>query len=187
MKTQTQTTTKNNKPLSDKAFAFKRRWRGRHQTLGVLKNSFSIINHKAYRYYLDNSKLANREDISGYSEHGRIISMFYKEVGQKIVEADGGVFIEGLGYFGIIQEMNKKMFMDKRTGNKMFNPKTDNIIYNIGFVPITKDNVLKPWVFDYSFTQAIKKSLSEKLKAGKKYTFNASLFFNKLRKTGNNL
>ena len=113
--------------------------------------------------------------------------MFYKEVGEKIVEADGGVFIEGLGYFGIIQEMNKKMFMDKRTGNKMFNPKTDNIIYNIGFVPITKDNVLKPWVFDYSFTKAIKKALSEKLKSGKKYSFNASLFFNKLRKTGNNL
>lgn len=187
MKTQTQTVTKSNKPLSNKAFAFKRRWRGRVQTLGVLGSSFSIIDHKAYSYYLKNSKLANRQDISKYSEHGKIISMFYKIVGEKIVESDGGVFIEGLGYFGIIQEMNKKMFMDKRTGEKMFNPKTDNIIYNIGFVPITKDNVFKPWVFDYSFTKAIKKSLSEKLKSGKKYSFNASLFFNKLRKTGNNL
>lgn len=163
------------------------RSRGRRRTLGALGGSFSIIDYKAYQYYISNSNLANRKDIANYVEHGKIISEFYKIAGEKLVEASGGVFLEGLGYFGIIQEMKKKLTLDRQTGQKKINTKTDNVIYNIAFVPIDKSNVFRPWVFDYAFTAKIKKALSQKLKAGMKYSFNASLFFNKLRKTGNDL
>lgn len=187
MKTQIQTTTKSNTRLSEKAFKFTRRGRGRRQTVGVLGGSFSIADHKAYQYYKENSKLANRQDVANYVEHGKIITEFYRIAGQKLTEASGGIFLEGLGYFGIIQEMKKKLTHDRQTGELKMNPKTDNIIYNIAFVPIDKDNILRPWVFDYSFTPVIKKELCNKLKAGKKYSFNASLFFNKLRKIGNDI
>jgi hypothetical protein len=186
MKTQTQTITKSSNQ-SEKAFKFNTRWRGRKQTIGILGESFSIVDHKAYQYYKEHSKLANRQDIANYVEHGKIISEFYKIAGKKIVESKGGVFLEGLGYFGIIQEMKKKLAHDRQTGELKLNPKTDNIIYNIAFVPIDKDNILRPWVFDYSFSRSIKKALCEKLKSGMTYSFNASLFFNKLRKTGNDL
>jgi hypothetical protein len=186
MKTQTQTTTRSSNQ-SDKAFKFNTRWRGRKRTLGALGGSFSIIDYNSYKYYLDNSKLANRQDIANYVEHGKIISEFYRIAGEKIVEASGGVFLEGLGYFGIIQEMKKKLAHDRQTGELKLNPKTDNIIYNIAFVPIDKDNTFRPWVFDYAFSRKIKKALCNSLKAGKTYSFNASLFFNKLRKTGNDL
>jgi hypothetical protein len=186
MKTQIQTTTKSSNQ-SEKAFKFNTRWRGRKQTIGVLGESFSIVDHKAYQYYKENSKLANRQDVANYVEHGKIISEFYRIAGEKIVEAKGGIFLEGLGYFGIIQEMKKKPTHDRQTGELKFNPKTDNIIYNIAFVPIDKDNILRPWVFDYSFSRKIKKALCNSLKSGKTYSFNASLFFNKLRKTGNDL
>ena len=186
MKTQIQTITKNSN-LSDKAFKYSMRWRGRKQTIGIVGKSFSIVDYNSYKYYLEHSKLANRQDIANYVEHGKIISEFYRIAGQKITEASGGVFLDGLGYFGIIQEMKKKLTHDRQTGELKVNPKTDNTIYNIAFVPINKDNILRPWVFDYSFARAIKKELCNKLKAGKTYSFNASLFFNKLRKTGNDL
>jgi hypothetical protein len=173
--------------FTDKAFKYVMRWRGRVRTIGELGGSFSIINYKAYQYYINNSKLANREDISDYVEHGKIISEFYRIAGEKIVEASGGLFIENFGYFGIIQEMKKKPAMDRRTGNLFLNPKTDNIIYNIAFVPIDKTNIFRPWVFDYAFIKPIKKALCKQLKSGMIYSFNASLFFNKLRKTGNDI
>ncbi len=186
MKTQTQTITKSNN-ISEKAFKYSRRWRGRHQTIGALGESFSIVDHKAYQYYRDNSKLANRQDVANYVEHGKIISEFYRIAGEKLTEASGGIFLEGLGYFGVIQEMKKKLVHSREDGKLRINSKTDNVIYNIAYVPISKDNIFRPWVFDYTFTKKIKKALCEKLKAGKKYSFNASLFFNKLRKAGNDI
>lgn len=186
MKTQTQIITKSNN-LSEKAYKYNMRWRGRRRTLGELGGSFSIIDYKSYQYYSANSKLANRKDVANYVEHGKIISEFYRIAGEKITEASGGVFLDGLGYFGIIQEMKKKLTHDRQTGELKINPKTDNVIYNIAFVPIGKTNVFRPWVFDYAFTTKIKKALCEKLKSGMTYSFNASLFFNKLRKTGNDL
>lgn len=187
MRTQIQTTTKRYSKLSENSFKFLTRWRGRRQTIKSIGGSFSIIDHKAYQYYKENSKLANRQDVANYVEHGKIISEFYKIAGKKLTEADGGIFLKGLGYFGIIQEMKKKLAHSRQTGELKVNSKTDNIIYNIAFVPIDKDNILRPWVFDYAFSDSIKKALCEKLKAGKKYSFNASLFFNKLRKIGNDL
>jgi len=186
MRTQTQTVTKSSN-LSDKAYKYGMRWRGRRRTLGGLGGSFSIIDYKAYQHYIKNSKLANRKDVANYVEHGKIISEFYKIAGEKLTEASGGVFIENLGYFGIIQEMKKKLARDRQTGQLKMNTKTDNVIYNIAFVPIDKSNIFRPWVFDYAFTAKIKKALCEKLKSGMTYSFNASLFFNKLRKTGNDL
>lgn len=187
MKTQTQTITKSNNKFSDKAYKYVMRWRGRKQTIGALGKSFSIIDHKAYQYYKDNSKLANRKDVENYVEHGKIISEFYRIAGEKLTESSGGIFIENLGYFGIIQEMKKKLMHSREDGQLKMNPKTDNVIYNIAYVPISKDNIFRPWVFDYTFTTKIKKALCAKLKSGKRYSFNASLFFNKLRKTGNDI
>jgi hypothetical protein len=115
------------------------------------------------------------------------VSKFYEIVGEKIAESSGGVFVDGLGYFGVIQEMDNKSSHNPVDGSIKLNPRTDNKIYNLAFVPIETDNIFKPWVFDYSFSRKVKKALSISLKAGKKYTFNASLFFNKLRKQGNDL
>lgn len=175
------------KPFSKAAFAYHFRSRGRAHSLGELEKSFSIIDHKAYQHYINNSKMANRKDVSNYVEHGKIISMFYKIAGEKLVEARGGLFLEGLGYFGIIQEMSNRPSHNRSDGSILLNPKTDNKIYNIAYVPIDKTNVLKTWVFDYSFCVSVKKALSVSLKSGKKYSFNASLFFHRLRKAGNNI
>lgn len=174
-------------PYSKAEYAYKFRSRGRKHSLGELGKSFSIIDHKAYQYYNTNSKLSSRENVANYVEHGKIISEFYKLAGEKLLEASGGIFLDNLGYFGIIQEMGKRVAHDRSDGSIRLNPKTDNIIYNIGYVPIDKSNLFKSWVFDYSFSTKVKNGLCKSLKSGKKYTFNASLFFNKLRRIGNDL
>lgn len=149
------------------------------------EKSFSIIDHKAYQYYLDNSKIANREDIKHYVEHGKILSELYSIIGEKIVEASGGIFIDNFGYFGIIQAQKGRLY--ETYHEKKTNPATDNIIYKIGFVPISKNNNLKPWVFDSSFVKSVKQNLKNALRSGKKYSFNASLFFNNILQRGNDL
>lgn len=174
-------------PFSKAAYAYNFRPRGRKHSLGELGKSFSITDHKAYQHYKNNSELSTRENVANYVEHGKIISEFYRLAAEKLIEASGGIFLENLGYFGIIQEMGKRTAHDPVDGSIRFNPRTDNIIYNIAYVPIDKSNIFKSWVFDYSFSPKVKGSLCKSLKSGKKYTFNASLFFNKLRKVGNDL
>lgn len=178
---------KPSKPFTKEAFKYIFRSRGRKKSIGDLGSSFSLRDYKAYQYYRDNSKLANLEDVQNYIEHGKIISKFYEIVGEKITSTSGGVFVEGLGYFGIIQEMDNRSSHNPKDGSIKLNPRTDNKIYNIAFVPIDSDNLFKTWVFDYSFSRKVKKALCDNLKAGKKYTFNASLFFRKARKQGNDL
>ena len=175
------------KPFSKEAFRYIFRSRGRKKSIGELGGSFSLRDYKAYQYYRDNSKLANLKDIENFTEHGKIISKFYEIVGEKVASTSGGVFVDGLGYFGVIQEMDNKSSHNPVDGSIKLNPRTDNKIYNLAFVPIEKDNIFKPWVFDYSFSRKVKKLLCDNLKSGKKYTFNASLFFSKARKKGNDL
>ena len=175
------------KPFTKEAFRYIFRSRGRKKSIGELGSSFSLRDYKAYQYYRDNSKLANLEDVENYIEHGKIISKFYEIVGEKMTESSGGVFVDGLGYFGVIQEMGTKSSHNPIDGSIKLNPRTDNKIYNLAFVPIEKDNIFKSWVFDYSFSRKVKKALSVSLKEVKKYTFNASFFFGKARKKGNDL
>lgn len=164
----------------------KLRNRGRSISLGHVKNSFSIITYKAYKYYSEKTKRKNKEEIQNYVEHGKIISEIYKILGEKITESQGGVFMDGLGYFGIVQETHKKPAKTILRSQIKLNPKTGNKIYSIGYVPIEKTNTFKAWVFDYSFVRLIRHNLSVQLKNSKKYSFNPSLFFYKLKKTNNN-
>ena len=157
---------------------------GRLKSL-VEEKSFSIIDHKAYRFYLDNSKIETRKDIKHYVEHGKILAELYNIIGEKIVESEGGVYINGFGYFGVVQAQKGRTY--KVYGEKKLNPATENIIYKIGFVPISKNNNLKPWVFDSSYYKSIKQNLKKALRSGKKYSFNASLFFNNILQKGNDL
>lgn len=162
---------------------------GRKHSLPEEGSSFSIVDYKAYQYFNKNSKLATRDNVSHYVEHGKIISEFYKVVSEQIVEKEGGVFLDGLGYFGVIQQFQKKATYYDHSKNKIsLNTKTDNKIYNLAFVPIPKRNsFFKTWVFDYSFNRRTKSELSKNLKEGKKYSFNSSLFFYKGTAIGNDL
>ena len=140
--------------------------------------AMSVIDYKAFKFYRENSKLRNPENTPNYVEHGKILSKYFLKINESIIKSEGGVFIEGLGYFsGVIDTqkdytpfLGKEILLNRNTsGYKMF----------LIFIPISKDNILKEWVADASFTKKMKIVFSRALKEGKKYNFNPSYFIKK--------
>lgn len=139
----------------------------------------SIVDYSAFKFYRENNKLGNCSNIPDYKKHGKIISLFYSKVGEKIIESDAGVFIEKLGYFsGVVDTVKQySAYPQKKTVN--LNLKTSGYKFFLIFIPISKDNTLKEWVADSSFTAKVKAAFSKSLKEGKKFRFNPTYFLKK--------
>jgi len=152
---------------------------GKSLSLKGIGKSFSIINYAAFKYYRENSKYANKKIVEDYKYHGRIISSFYRKVGDNLVEASGGVFVKKLGYFCIVKDFNKPMYFDFKTYQKRLNSFTNGAMYTLLFIPSTSSTVLRPWVFDYNFTKPVKIKLRDALRSGKKYNFHYNLIKHK--------
>ncbi len=154
-----------------------------NRSLDSSRKSTSVIDHKAYQHYIQNSKIATREEVANYVEHGKLISSFYKIVSEQILESKGGVYIKGFGYFGIMKLMKmpvKRFDMQER---KM-KLNTKNEMFNTYFVPISKNNLFRLYTFDMSFSRDYFKAFLDKINQGYRYMFNASLFYSDLRKVG---
>lgn len=145
------------------------------------RESFSMIDHKAYVFYKNKSNLNSRELVAHYVEYGKLISAFYKIVIKNIAETKGGVFINNFGYFGVLK-YNKKSSMYFDQENKRYSINTDDNFW-ISFIPISKNNKRRVFLFDLSFSKNLKKLVSANLTKGYRYVFNASLFFSKLKKS----
>lgn len=140
--------------------------------------AMSVIDYSAFKFYRENSKLRKPENTPNYVEHGKILSKFYSKIGEKITESEGGVFIENLGYFsGVVDTI--KHYSSYLDQDVLLNRHTSGYKFFLIFVPISKDNTLKEWVADSSFTRPVKKLFSEALKAGKKFNFNPYYFIRK--------
>lgn len=139
--------------------------------------SFSVIDYAAFKFYRENNKYRNPENTKNYVAHGKILSKFYEKVGQKLVQSSGGVFIDGLGYFGAV--IDPRVHLTSYFGQEklLINKNTSGYSYALAFVPISKDNILREFVADNSFSTKVKKEFSQALKSGKKYSFNFLSFF----------
>lgn len=144
--------------------------------------SYSLIDHKAYCFYRDNSELCNRRDVAHYVEYGKLIGEFYKIVGDELVNAKGGVYIKNFGYFGIMRYIKPSKRALVRDSEGV--PKTKlNILddwFFTSFIPISKNNKLRLYSLDLSYFKTFRKKLTEKLRKGYLYYFNASLFYSDL-------
>lgn len=141
-------------------------------------DTFSVVDYKAFKYYKDNSKHRNSENTPNYVAHGKIMSLFYKKIGEKMVEGSGGVFIENLGYFGAVIDPVIRLRSYFNQDKLLVNKSTSGYSYFLTFVPIAKDNVLREWVADGSFSIKVRKAFSQAVKLGKKYSFNFLSFLN---------
>ncbi len=138
----------------------------------------SVIDYQAFKFYRENSKLRNIENTPNYVEHGKILSKYFEKISQKIVSSEGGVFIEGMGYFsGVVDTL--KDFTPYLGKSILLNRNTSGYKFFLIFIPISKDNILREWVADASFSKTTKKFFSKALKEGKKYNFNTSYFIKK--------
>lgn len=145
---------------------------------GGLKTT-SLVDYKSFQHYRDSSKLRSLENTPNFVEHGKILSMFYQKIGEKITTSEGGVFIKDLGYFSGIVDTLKSFTIFTNSTELMLNRATSGYKFYLIFVPISKDDILREWVADSGFTPKIKKAFSDALKGGFKYYFNPNFFIKK--------
>lgn len=139
----------------------------------------SVVDYESFKFYRENSTFSKEEFASDYKKHSKILTNFYSKVGEKVVECEGGVFIEKLGYFsGIVDTIKQYSIYPQKTTINL-NIRTSGYKFFLIFIPISKDNTLKEWVGDSCFTRKIKSEFSKKLKEGKKFRFNPTYFIKK--------
>lgn len=138
--------------------------------------NISLIDHKAYVYFRENSKLCDRRLMAHYVEYSKVMTLFYNIASEKLVDSKGGLYLENFGYFGFLKYFgNYKKYMKHYVGDKI-KLKTEEDIYYTTFIPISKNRKLMMYNMDSSFTDNFKARLIEKLNQGYHYMFNASLF-----------
>lgn len=152
----------------------------RPKSKGNLKTA-SLVDYNSYKHYRDNAKRRNVSNTPNYIEHGKIISQFYRKVGEKISTSEGGVFIEDFGYFSGIVDTVKTFTSYINTTSIMLNRITSGYKFYLIFIPISKDDLLREWVADSSFTAKIRKSFSDAIKSGVKFKFNPQFFIRKYK------
>jgi hypothetical protein len=132
----------------------------------------SLIDFKAYVYYRKRSEIATRKTVQHFVEYGKIINEFYRIVGEKIVEDQDGVFIDFLGYFGVMCYESPPFRYDFA---KKKNVLLDKYGFKIMFVPNKKH--LLPWTADNNFASKVKQNLKNSIrKTNRRYNFNSELF-----------
>lgn len=146
--------------------------------------TMSVIDYEAFKYYKENAKKRNLSNTGTYVQHGKILSKIYEKIGEKITESPGGVFIENFGYFSGIVDMIKN-YTSYFNGNINLNRNTSGYKFFLIFVPIAKDNVLREWVADGSFTEKVRGKFTYALRNKIKFRFSPTYFTVKYKKSKN--
>lgn len=140
-----------------------------------------ICSQRAYKEYLKKDRSKVKGVIKDDIRFKMLVHSFFKKVGHYIVESDNGVFIEGLGYFGVCMDPSNPVVKSNNNRNYT-NFRTNFKTYSIIFIPITKDNGMLNWKMDYCFSNKIKQKLKDKLLSGKQYKFVPEFFINQYSK-----
>ncbi len=150
----------------------------------AIKN-YSTIDHPAYVFYRDKTKIGTRQTVAHYVEYGKLISKFYEIVNEELAESQGGVYIKGLGYFTVMKYFKPAKFRIYKYPGKS-NERLLTFLedcYYIAFIPISKNVRRKLYVLDGAYTVKFKKKLMENMRKGYKWACNASLFYRDKRST----
>lgn len=137
----------------------------------IKSNRKSFCDHEAFVYYKECSTKFTREKVKDFIDHGKIIVDFYKEVANSLCEQEGGVYIEGLGYFGIAcvyKTFKKKSLKTRRMVIG------EQYIFKPLFVGTS--STFLSWTMDNAFIRSLAKKITQKVKTKEiPYTFNISL------------
>jgi len=130
-----------------------------------------VVDRPLYTKYRK-AKLDKKVKIKGRQEMADLFNCFFETIAEQLIELEGGVNIEGLGYF-FIWRIPKKMsyYIPSAEAHDidLFNHHTDNYIYAPQFIPTKKNRV---WSMDRNFSFPLKQELCKALKEGRKYKMN---------------
>lgn len=137
-----------------------------------LAKPFNLLHHSINTEYLKQDipkkyRLENREELR------KLVREICGVIGEEIVNSEGGVHINRLGYFFIWKIPKKMTYNTHISGGKSeenFNYHTNHYMYSPIFLPsIDKKSTLKNWGMDNSFNRKIRFGIKDKLKSGFKY------------------
>ena len=154
-----------------------------NRTIG---KSINFASSKSFSFYLKRIRGNKKKHMAKKSDmfYKAVLNCYTKLIAEKMIENPDGVYIEGLGYFGMLLiktgGTNVKVFnRELREVHEEFEllPHSDGMTFSPHFVPIEKTQMFRTWVMDCSFYGPLKRRMVSKLLKGFKYNFQAPLFY----------
>lgn len=137
-----------------------------------------VNDRTAFKHYRENSNFRKIENTRTLSDYSKIVTAFYTEIGNAMVESEGGVFIKNLGYFSNIVHPKKQVVKVPYTKKVFANFKTKNYLYLPTYFGFAKGRILLNfWAMDRTFSRKkIRARVHKALVSGVKYkTYIATL------------
>jgi len=133
-----------------------------------LGSTFRLLDHNIWKEYKKNYppkkfSFENREEFKS------VVKEICKVISERIVNSEGGVLIQGLGYFFNWKVPNKKGYTITRTGGsieKKYNLYGAKHMHLPTFLPSEE---LEGWSMDGTFNKALKRRLRDNLYQNKQY------------------
>ena len=136
-------------------------------TKKILGDKVSVLDSKAFKFYLERSKNRNKKRLNQSRHYAKIISNIYEKIAEGALEYEGGVYAKGAFYI-IPQPYPKKMFVRITNGRELkgtMNLHTDGKVYGIFFANLFSKKEHQVWDmyngFFKSFTTKFSKILNE--------------------------
>lgn len=124
---------------------------------------------ESFRYYRLNSKHRKVKNTPRAKHHRKVTSNFWKKVGEYMVEKEGGVFVDRMGYFCVGMVPEKLFSRKKYEKGRHLNPHTKSRVYFPILITNKHDHFLKVFTMDRNFSDKVKAGINKKLKSGFKY------------------
>ena len=130
-------------------------------------NKISILDNRFHQNYKD-FKYGNGRPL-GYLRWKNIVNTFFTVVSDKIIDSQSGVYLEDLGYFGVM----KYPKVPDHALNMMNTYKSmeGGVIYKITFLPIRKDSKFDMWTFESGIARTLERRVYDKVYSRHKYKF----------------
>ena len=125
---------------------------------GVAANPIKCTNKDFRNYYKRRTRDIIDQRLHEYV-NDRIIMLFLKKIGEKLIEYRAGVHINKIGYFFVYRHPFK-------FPPRVFPPHLRRYMFT--FIP-TENSIVKYWSMDFKFNKNLVEKLNENVKKGYRY------------------
>lgn len=125
----------------------------------------SLKDREFYEYYKKNRKSVSK-GVERYADWSRAVARLMLSIKDLMIETEGGVFVEKLGYFAIFKTYKKT---DKKKKNGSLSTYIKDYRYYPYFFGEVSNPIFKGWFMSMMFTPETIKDIKEQLQKGFKY------------------
>ena len=141
-------------------------------------NSYKLTHDKEYTAYRQYRKISKTRRIKGRANYRKFVKAVFETIAEEMLERDGGVCINKLGYWFIWKPPKKVLASYYTEGGlgEYNNFHTNHYLYLPTFFPARRQMY---WCMDKAFNKRLTHKLNKKIREGKKY----KTYINSLRQS----